>query len=56
MLYYNEYSNVRRYIRTYDEEKHGAPRVVGKSAFLYRGAFSVNVGNIFTAEEAALAS
>lgn len=32
MLYYNEYSNGRRYVRAYDEEKNGAPRNVGKGA------------------------
>ena len=55
MLYYGEYSNGRRYVRAYDEEKHGAPRVVGKSAFLYHGSISVNADNIFTTESAALA-
>lgn len=47
MLYYCEYSNGRRYVRAYDEEKHGAPRIVGKSAFLYRGSVSVRAENIF---------
>ena len=56
MLYYNEYLNGRRYIRAYDEEKHGAPRIVGKYALLYRGTLSVNAENIFTTETAALAS
>lgn len=53
MLYYNEYSNVRRYVRVYDEEKNGAPRIVGKLAFLHHGAVSVNAENIFTTKEAA---
>lgn len=56
MLYYCEYSNGRRYVREYDEEKHGAPRIVGKSAFLYHGSIITNANNIFTTEEAALAS
>ena len=56
MLYYGEYSNGRRYVRAYDEEKHGAPRVVGESAFLYRGSVIVSAGTIFTTESAALAS
>ena len=30
MLYYSEYSNGRRYVHAYDEEKHGAPRIMGK--------------------------
>ena len=55
MLYYGEYLNGRRYVRAYDEEKHGAPRVVGKSAFLCRGAVIVSKDNIFTTESAALA-
>ena len=56
MLYYGEYSNGRRYVRAYDEEKHGAPRIVGKSAFLYHGAVIVSKENIFTNEKAAIAS
>ena len=55
MLYYGEYSNGRRYVRAYDEEKHGAPRIVGRSAFLYHSAVIVNADNIFTTESAALA-
>lgn len=31
MLYYNEYSG-RRYVRAYDEEKHGAPRIMPDGA------------------------
>ena len=56
MLYYGEYSNGRRYVRVYDKEKHGAPRIVGKLAFLHHGAVSVSAENIFPTEEAALAS
>lgn len=56
MFYYCSYSNGRRDVRAYDEEKHGAPRIVGKSAFLYRGSVSVSAENIFITEKAALAS
>ena len=56
ILYYCEYSNGRRYVRAYDEEKHGTPRIAGKSAFLYHGAIIVSKDNIFTTEKAALAS
>lgn len=56
MLYYGEYSNGRRYVRIYDEEKHGAPRIVGKLTFLHHGAVILDAENIFSTEEAALAS
>ena len=56
MLYYGEYLNGRRYVRAYDEEKHGAPRIAGKSAFLYHGSIIVSKENIFNTEKAALAS
>lgn len=56
MLYYGEYLNGRRYVRAYDEEKHGSPRIAGKSAFLYHGSVIVSKENIFTNEKAALAS
>ena len=56
MLYYCEYSNGRRYVRAYDEKKHGTPRIMKKSAFLYRGSVTTNADNIFTTECAALAS
>ena len=56
MLYYGEYLNGQRYVREYDEEKHGVPRIVGKSAFLYHRAVIVSKDNIFTTEEAAIAS
>lgn len=55
MLYYCEYSNGRRHVHAYNEEKHGAPRIAGKSAFLYRGSIITNADNIFTTESAALA-
>lgn len=56
MLYYNEYSSGRRYVRAYDEEKHGALRNAGKLVFLHHGAISVSAENIFTTEAAALVS
>ena len=56
MLYYCEYSNGRHYVHAYDEKKHGTPRIVKKSAFLYRGSVIVSKENIFTNEKAALAS
>ena len=56
ILYYCEYSNGRRYVRAYDEEKHGTPRIAGKSAFLYHGSVILSKENIFTNEKAALAS
>ena len=56
MLYYGEYSNGRRYVRAYDEEKHGAPRIVGNTLFLYHNTICRNADDIFPTEEAALAS
>lgn len=56
MLYYCEYANGRRYVRAYDEEKHGAPRVVGDTVFLYHNAICGSADCIFTTEESALAS
>ena len=56
MLYYGEYLNGRRYVREYDEKKHGTPRIAGKSAFLYHGSIIANADNIFATESAALAS
>ena len=56
MLYYDEYLNGRRYVRAYDEEKHGTPRIAGKSAFLYHGFVITNADNIFTTESDALLS
>ena len=56
MLYYGEYLNGRRYVHAYDEKKHGTPRIVKKSVFLYRGSVIVSKENIFTNEKAALAS
>ena len=56
MLYYGEYSNGRRYVRAYDEEKHGAPRVVGDTVFLYHNSICGSAKCIFPTEEAALTS
>lgn len=55
MFYYAEYANGRRYVRAYDEEKHGVPRIAGKSAFLYHGSVITNADTICTTESAALA-
>ena len=56
MLYYGEYLNGRRYVRAYDEEKHGVPRIAGNTVFLYHNTVCGSAGNIFSTEEAALAS
>ena len=56
MLYYGEYLNGRRYVREYDEEKHGEPRIVGDTVFLYHNMICGSADGIFSAEEAALAS
>ena len=56
MLYYGEYSNGRRYVRAYDEKKHGAPRIVGNTVFLYHNTVCGSKDGIFPTEEAALAS
>ena len=56
MLYYGEYLNGRRYVRAYDEEKHGTPRIVGDTAFIYHNMICRNAYDIFSTEEAALAS
>ena len=56
MLYYGEYLNGRRYLRAYDEEKHGAPRFVGNTVFLYHNTICGSADGIFPTEEAALAA
>ena len=56
MLFYGEYSNGRRYIRAYDEAKHGAPRIVGDTVFLYHNTVCGGADGIFTSEKSALAS
>ena len=56
MLYYGEYLNGRRYLRAYDEEKHGVPRIVGDTVFLYHNSICGSAKGIFPTEEAALAS
>ena len=54
MFYYCSYSNGRRYVRAYDDVKHGAPRVVSDTTtFLYCN--SVMVSRVFPSERAALA-
>ena len=56
MLYYGEYLNGRRYVREYDEEKHGEPRIVGNTVFLYHNTVCGSADGIFPTEEAVLAS
>ena len=56
MLYYGECLNGRRYIRAYDEEKHGAPRIVGNTVFLYHNTICGSADGIFSTEEDVLAS
>ena len=56
MLYYGEYSNGRRYVRAYDEEKYGASRIVGNTVFLYHNTVCGSADGIFSTEEEALAS
>lgn len=56
MLYYGEYVNGRRYVRAYDEEKHGAPRIVGDTVFLYHNTICGSADGIFSTEEDVLAS
>ena len=56
MLYYGECLNGRRYVRAYDEKKHGAPRIAGNTVFLYHNTVCGSADNIFTTESAALAS
>ena len=52
MLYYNEYSG-RRYVRAYDEEKHGKAQVVDDhTVFLYHRAIITNA--IYNTEAEAL--
>ena len=43
MLFYGKYENGKRYICEYDEEKHGAPRVVSDHwTYLYHNSVIVN--------------
>ena len=56
MLYYGEYLNGRRYVRAYDEEKHGEPRIVGNTVFLYHNTICGSADGIFSTEEDVLAS
>lgn len=54
MLFYGKYENRRRYICTYDEEKHGIPRVVSKDlTFIYHNSISVN--RVYKTEREAMA-
>lgn len=43
MLFYGKYENGKRYICAYDEEKHGAPRVVSDYwTYIYHKSVIVN--------------
>ena len=54
MLFYGKYENGKRYICAYDEEKHGAPRVVSDHwAYLYHK--SVIVNRVYKTEREAMA-
>ena len=54
MLFYGKYENGQRYICAYDEEKHGAPRVVSNDlTFIYRNSVSVNC--VYKTEREAMA-
>lgn len=39
MFYYCKYLNGRRYVRAYDDEKHGAPRVVSDQGEKWPGEY-----------------
>lgn len=54
MLFYGKYENGKRYICAYDEEKHGAPRVVSKNlTFICHNSISVN--SLYKTEREAMA-
>ena len=54
MLFYGKYENGKRYICTYDEEKHGAPRGVSENrTFIYHN--SVMVNRVYQTEREAMA-
>ena len=54
MLFYGKYENGKRYICAYDEEKHGAPRVVSDNwTYLYHN--SVIVNRVYKTEREAMA-
>lgn len=53
MLYYNEFSNGVRYVKEYDEQKHGEPRFRDSSAVaIYHS--SLYVSAVFDTVEEAL--
>lgn len=55
MLFYGKYENGQYYICAYDEEKHGAPRVVLNTlAFIYHNSISVN--RVYKTEQEAMAN
>ena len=54
MLFYGSYENSKRYICAYDEEKHGAPRVVSDNlTFIFHN--SVMVHRVYKTEREAIA-
>lgn len=54
MLFYGKYENGQRYICAYDEDKHGAPRVVSDNlTFLYHN--SVMINRVYKTEREAMA-
>lgn len=54
MFYYCSYSNGRRYVRAYDDEKHGAPRFAGKIMFLFHNSVCGSADNLYKTEREAL--
>lgn len=55
MLFYGKYENGQRYVCAYDEEKHGAPRVVSDSmTFVHHNSIIVN--RVYNTEAEAVAS
>lgn len=55
MLFYEKYENGRRYVCAYDEEKHGAPRVISDNlTFIYHNSIIVNC--VYNTEAEAVAS
>lgn len=55
MKFYAKYENGQRYICAYDEEKHGAPRVVSDNmTFIYPNSIIVN--RVYNTEAEAVAS
>lgn len=54
MLFYGKYENGQRYICAYDEEKHGAPRVMSDNwTYLYHKSIIIN--RVYKTEREAMA-